>query len=589
MKSLPMITAAAFAMASALPVLADDAVRDTLDLNVTFVGDREVLMRDAHKEMHWPEPAAIALEKPNFTYSVLPKRIDVQPTWEREKAKRLKVEDPLQRLYKGFVEGGMGNYTSPYFMLNYADLRSREHAWGVEYTHASTHGGFSYDNDSLGTDVPQDFSSNALEGWYTRFFKKEYVKFSSRYNREALSYYGRVDGLNEPDSSLFPLGDSSVYNTFHLRAELGDLESARRDWRHRIVLDYGRLWNDRNTNESNFDAAITLQGAIEDNPVSLDLHTNIDRLDRQEEGLIVPLAKQAIVDLHPAVYKTHKSLKTKVGFGMWVDAQGRQPFLFVPELEASVSLLQNLFIPYVAIDGGVVQNRFETALATNPYLPSPSDSASIWKNSYEGFVATGGMRGSITSAFTFDLSARHRRVNQALTWAPDAVYGNGASFRPLYQDLSITTLQANAHLKLGEATELQGHVKQHAYTVRDSSLNLSSPWYLPNLELHVRASHTVKGKLKLSTGLRTVTGRTGLNAVPLGADGDLFVTDGMDNIGYAFDLQDIVDWNMRIEYRYNARLGAWLNGENLLNRANPIWAGYNSQGTRVTFGFNYAF
>ncbi len=589
MNSMPLITVTAVALATALPALAHEANRDTLDLNVTFVGDREVLMRDAHKEMHWPEPATITLQKPNFDYSVLPKRIDVQPTWERQKARRLKVEDPLQRLYKGFVEGGMGNYTSPYLLLNYADLRSREHAWGVEYSHRSTHGGFSYDNDSLGTDVPQDFSSNALEGWYTRFFKKEYVKISSRHNREALSYYGRVDGLNEGDSSLFPLGDSSVYNTLHMRAELGDLESARRDWRHRVVLDYGRLWNDRNTNESNFDAAITLQGAIEDNPVSLDLHTNIDRLDRQEEGLIVPLAKQAIFDLHPAVYKSHKALKTKLGFGMWVDAQGNQPFLFVPELEASVSLLQNLFIPYVSIDGGVVQNRFETALASNPFLPSPTDSASIWKNSYEGIVAQGGMRGSITSAFTFDVSARHRRVNQALAWAPDQVYGNGASFRPIYQDLSITTLQANAHLKLGEATELQGQVQQHAYAVRDSALSVSTPWNLPTLEIDIQASHTIKEKLKLSTGLRTVTGRTGLNAVPLLAEGDQFVNNQSGNVGYAYELQDILDWRLRIEYRYNARLGAWLNGENLLNRANPIWAGYNSQGTRVTFGFNYAF
>lgn len=589
MKPMPMITATAFALASILPAMAHDVGRDTLDLNVTFVGDREVLMRDAHKEMHWPEPATIALQKPNFTYSVLPKRIDVEPIWERQKAKRLKVEDPLQRLYKGFVEGGMGNYTSPYFLINYADLRSRDHAWGVEYSHTSTHGGFSYDNDSLGVDVPQDFSSNGLEGWYTRFFKKEYVKLSSQYNREALSYYGRVAGFDEADSSLFPLGDSSVYNTLHVRAELGDMQSAKREWRHHVVLDYGRLWNDRNTSESNFDAAITLKGAIEDNPVSLDLHTNIDRLDRQEEGLIVPMAKQAIFDLHPAVYKDHKALKTKLGFGMWVDAQGTQPFLFVPELEASVSLLQNLFIPYVSIDGGVVQNRFETALASNPFLPSPTDSASIWKNSYEGIVAQGGMRGSITSAFTFDVSARHRRVNQSLTWAPEGAFGNGASFRPIYQDLSITTLQANAHLKLGESTELRGQIQQHAYSVRDSALSISTPWNLPALEIDVQASHILKGKLKVSTGLRTVSGRSGLNAVPLDAEGDQYVSSTTETLGYAYALQDIVDWRLRIEYRYNARLGAWLKGENLLNRANPIWAGYNSQGTRVTFGFNYAF
>ena len=43
------------------------------------------------------------------------------------------------------------------------------------------------------------------------------------------------------------------------------------------------------------------------------------------------------------------------------------------------------------------------------------------------------MRGSITSSFTFDLSASHRRVNQALTWAPMDVYGSGAGFQPIYR------------------------------------------------------------------------------------------------------------------------------------------------------------
>lgn len=589
MKTLTLIAATAATLGNASPAHAE-APRDTLDLNVTFVGDREVLMRDAHKEMHWPEPAVIALQKPDFTYSVLPKRIDVQPTWEREKAKRLKVEDPLQRLYKGFVEAGMGNYTSPYLLFNYADLRSRERAWGVEYAHTSTKGGFLYEDDALGQGVPQHFSTNTLDGWYKRFFKKEYLKVSGTYDRNAISYYGRVSGLAEPDSSLFALGDTGRFSTFHVRAEIGDMAPAKRSWNHRIVLDYGTLWNDRNTKEHNFDFQAKLKGHIEDNPVSLQAHANIDRLERVEEGLIVPPLKQAIFDLHPAVYKDYNALKTKVGFGMWVDAQGNQPFLFVPELEASVSLLQDLFIPYVAVNGGVNQNRFETALQANPFLPSPEDSTSVWKNSYETIRATGGMRGSITSFFTFDLNASHRRINQALTWAPLGIYGSGAGFQPLYQDLSITTIQANANLALGASTSVQGQVKQHTYAVRDSALSELTPWNLPGLEINVRARHSFKDKLIVQAGIRTVTGRRGLQAIPVAPSGENFITDAIGtNIGYAYDLADVVDLNMQIEYRYNARLGAWLSGENLLNQSNPLFFGYNSQGTRITFGFNYAF
>lgn len=242
------------------------------------------------------------------------------------------------------------------------------------------------------------------------------------------------------------------------------------------------------------------------------------------------------------------------------------------------------------MNGGVNQNRFETALQANPFLPSPEDSSSVWQNSYETLHATGGMRGSITSSFTFDLSASHRRVNQALTWAPMDVYGSGAGFQPIYQDLSITTLQANANVTLGANTTLQGQIQQHTYAVRDSALSEQTPWNLPGLEINVRARHSFKEKLIVQTGFRTVTGRRGMQAVPVAPSGENFITDGLNtNIGYAYDLADIVDWNIRLEYRYNARLGAWLSGDNLLNQPNPLFFGYNSQGTRVTFGFNYAF
>ncbi len=588
MKTLSLICFASVALENALPTIASEP-RDTLDLNVTFVGDREVLMRDAHKEMHWPEPVVIERKKQDFVYTVLPKRIDVEPAWDRRKPKRLKVEDPLQRLYKGFVEAGLGNYKSPFLLVSYADLRSRERAWGMEYEHTSTQGGFWDDDDPLGENVPQNFSTNSLEGWYKSFFKKEYIKLNGLFDSNVISYYGRISGTNEADSSHLPFNEPRRFSIIRMRAEMGSMESANRSWNHLIELDYGTLWNDLNTNEHNFDVSARLEGHIKNDPITLHAHVNIDRLERKDEGLSVPRTKQAIIDVHPAVYKNYKTVKTKLGFGMWVDAQGNQPFLFVPELEASVSLLQDLFIPYVLIEGGVDQNRFETALQLNPYLPSPSDSTSIWKNSYETLHAKAGMRGSITSAFTFDLSASHRRINQAMTWSPLHVNSQGASFQPIYQDLSITTLQADAHVALGSSTSLQGQIQQHTYAVRDTALSERSPWNLPRLEINIRARHSIKNKFIVQTGIIVAGGRRGLQAIPVEHDEERIIQSNEEPIGYASDLTDMVNWNMRLEYRYNSRLGAWLSGENLLNKSNPILIGYNSQGTRVSFGFNYAF
>ncbi len=579
-------------IAVALPcgALASTVSPDTLDLNVTFTGDREVLLRDAHKEMHWPQPATITRSKGDFSYSVLPTRKNVQPVWERERPKRLKIDEPLPLLYRGFGEVGMGNFLSPSLLVSYTDLRSRNQSWGTEVSHRSTRDGFIGLLES--SPIPQRFSTNEWAGWYKRFFGKTYVAAQSNYTRNLVSYYGRAEGFHTIDSVSIGSGDSVVFNAWHAQLEFGSQDQSRQKWKHQSTVDYGVFWNDQNVKEQNLDARFQLQGSVEETPVSLVMHANIDRLNRNSEGFILTPQKQAVFDLHTLAMRDFNQLKTSFGFGMWVDAQGQQPFLFVPEIEASIGLLQNLFVPYVKLGGGIDQNRYETVLAENPFVPSPSpaDSGQTWQNTYETIHLQAGMRGSITSAIAFHVSAEHSRRNQHLFWAPNTHVGDGAYFRPLYQDLSITTLQANATWKLGQSTEFIGEVQQHTYTVRDSSFNEMSAWNLPTFEVNGSVQHTIKQKLRILTSLNVKTGRRGLKSATLDVnDPEVIETSSATAWGYAYEMNDFLQWDVRIDYLYNARLNAWVSGQNLLNQANPIFAGYNGQGTRFQLGFSIAF
>lgn len=574
-------------------VAADTHATDTLGFDVTFIGDREVLLRDAHKEMHWPQPARIERTKPAFEYGILPNRLNVEPTWERQGPKRLKIEEPLPRLYRGYTRVGMGNYLRPTLLVNFTDLRSRQHTWGTALQHESTRGGFA-PMPGVTVETPQAFSQNALEGWYKRFLPHAVLSGSTKYQRNHLSYYGRVNNLVPIDSTPFPLGDSTTYSAWHSRVEFHQNDAAGRSWTQHATVDYGLLWSDRNVTEHNLDVRLKTLGDIEGTPIQLLFHTNIDRLKRQEEGLIVAPQKQAIFDLHPTVRKQFKGLTTQFGFGMWVDAQGTRPFVFVPELEASVGLLQNLFVPYLGLNGGVLQNRYETALGQNPFIPA-LDTTTVWRNTYEGFRATAGMRGSITSAIAFELKAEFAQRDQQLFWAAADPYSSGSAFRAHYQDLGISTLSANATWQLTSRTSLAGEIQQHSYTFRDSAVSELAAWNLPQVEIRVQAQHTVKEKLKLTTDLEILNGRRGLNAAGIDETTAAVIANSIDgeaasvNLGFASDLSDYVAWNAQVEYVYNSRLSAWLSGENLLNRSNPIWAGYNSQGIRFQLGFNYAF
>jgi hypothetical protein len=280
--------------------------------------------------------------------------------------------------------------------------------------------------------------------------------------------------------------------------------------------------------------------------------------------------------------------------GLWIDAQGEQPFLFAPEIDASVSLLRDLFVPYVRIDGGIDQNRYRSGLEANPFVALPSnalpDSNKTWNNTYETFHAALGMKGSITKIFSFNLNAEIKRNNQHLFWVQDNAYSDGRSFDPLFQDVTITSLQGDATWNLGKTTALHGRVAQHNYNFRDSITNDQAAWFLPQFELESTITHTIKNKLRLRANLLIQTGRAGLSssgAEDIGTPIAIRETNRI--VGFATELDNIALLNLQAEYLYNARLSGWLKIDNVLNQANPFFTGYNNQNFRFQMGASYSF
>ena len=548
-------------------------ILDTLDLDVTFIGDREVLLQDAHKQLHWPEASSLRKAKPTFSYSMLPKRLNVQPEWKRNGPVRLRVDQPLPRLYQGFVQGGLGNFISPSLDFSYTDLRSRQGTWGIRGTHHSSQGGYA-DNDS----IDDRFSSNSAEMWAKRFYGKEAVELSTHFKRERNSYFG---GDTAFSVSSFPA--SMRYNVAGLRLAVRNFNADSTDLRHNATLSYDYLWNGDTLREHNFDMGLKLNSFVEDVPVSLYLHANIDQFNITPGEGNPTNAKQAVIDLHPSIQHKAGKISTRLGLGLWVDAQGNTPFLIVPEAEASISLLRDLFIPYVLIEGGVRQNRYQTVLGDNPFISSLIEDT--LRNTYEKIHLQAGLRGSITKAFVFHLSASHERFDQFLLWSSN-LESHGKTIAPLFRDMNRSSIQADATWQLDEQFTLIGSIQKSVYNFRDDSL--SSAWNLPTFQTEIGAVYTWKEKVRFSSQLAVQTGRLTLQSWG-DADSESIYSTSDDFLGFQSELGAYAQWNAQVEYLYNGRLSGWVHFDNLLNRPNRFLPGYNSQKFRFQMGVSYAF
>ena len=560
------------------------ATGDTLDLDVTFIGDREILLQDAHKQLHWPEPAQLTTTKPTFTYSMLSKRMNVQPEWSKNGPVRLRVSEPLRRLYKGHFQAGLGNYISPTVHFSYTDLRSREGTWGIRGGHDSSQGGYA-SVDSI-EDV---FSTSSIACWGKRFLGSESVEVSSDWSRQRVSLFGGAPDLLGTASST-----KRIYNVWGVHVDAQNFETKNKSLQHQIQASY-QLLNDGGIQEHNVDLHVEVQfngktpsqstsNEFEALPISLLLHSNIDRLTRSVEGSEAPTIRQAIFDLHGRFSKTFGNIKTTAGAGIWIDAQGEKPFMPVLELEASTSLLRDLFIPYLRVDGGILQNRYQKLLDSNPFLSTNADSLN---NSYEKIHAQIGLRGSITKAFTFNLSGHHQRFDQFLLWRGDALSLRQETFIPLYANFNQTSLQADASWRLGSAFTLTGSLQQNSYSFESDNDEVNRPWNLPTLQTELGAVYTWKEKVRIGSQIELLTGRNTLQSWSV--DGAIALYSEDDLVGFETPLGATTSWNMQLEYLYNGRLSGWIHLNNILNQANPFLPGYNSQKFRFQMGMNYAF
>ena len=198
------------------------------------------------------------------------------------------------------------------------------------------------------------------------------------------------------------------------------------------------------------------------------------------------------------------------------------------------------------------------------------------------------MKGSITRSFSFHVNAEFQRNNQHLFWVQQNAFSTGQSFAPLYQDVNITSLHGDVAWRIGDNTELQGHIAQHNYHFRDSLTNVQEAWFLPRLELDATFQHTFKDKLRLKADLLIQTGRQGLTTDSESGTPVSFQMTSQ-TLGFAATLDNITMVNVHAEYLYSSRLSGWLKLNNVLNQANPFFTGYENQNLRFQMGASYAF
>jgi len=585
-------------------------------LQVTFVGDRELYLREVSKPGDSPREVDLGVDKPIIYYAPIVKRTVPEPTIRQIAPLAVEMDAPLPRLYAGHARAGFGIYTSPLLELHLGDTRSRQGAWGVSLRHRSS-AGSTGQADSLG--VNEGWSKNALNGYYRRFVKRSSVTASGFLQRDAWGLHG-LDLASASAGYFSAPTERQSYTRMGADLRIQNHERDSTKVHRNLSLSYSRLsigpsplpGNAAQTEilrdpgrENLIEATGRIHTWRDDARYDLNYEAHIigSRLDAIGDSTAAAMNRSsALVGVRPTVTKERGAYRIQAGAGLWVDARGAQSFHFYPAAEVRFRLLDDVFVPYGGVNGGMQRNAIHDLVAENPffdagYQAGPDATRGALRHTNRAMELYGGVRGKLTRDLAFNAQARTTRFRDFQYWVNEAGADSaGQRFSAAYDSLTVASVIGEATYRGQGPLELTARAEFHTYGTGDQPY----AWYQPRTRISASGRWNLEEVLFLDLGMEIVGARYAPSRVPFSGITDVEGQDiqtagetfgplfGDGDPIYARKLSAYTAIDLGIEYRYNARLSLGLNAKGPLSDTEII-GGYGAQKMGIMMLASYRF
>jgi outer membrane receptor protein involved in Fe transport len=254
--------------------------------------------------------------------------------------------------------------------------------------------------------------------------------------------------------------------------------------------------------------------------------------------------------------------KAKIGVDIVIDAGVKTKAHLYPVAELKYSMFNDIFIPYAGLRGGLKQTTFKSLTADNEFiLPNVA-----LRNENTAIDVYGGIKGTLSKRMSFNLSASFARVQNKALFVTDTTFSVGNKFNLLYDTLNLTTIEGSLSYQLNEKLKIDGIGRFYSYGL----LNNTYAWNLPQWQAIARGSYNLFDKFLVNLDLNFEGGR---KALVYAMEEDVTV----ENNQFAKSLGLVADINLGLEYRYNKRLSAFIQMNNLASQRYNRWYNYPVQ------------
>jgi hypothetical protein len=548
-----------------------------------IISEAERPISPSYRITEIPKVIDTVIPIPNIDYPLLIRNKETEINLNDIEASRIKIVDKLEKLYPGYIKLGLGNYTTPIGEFYYNTTRNRRTNMGVHVKHHSSWG-------KLNGWSPQTFD-NTEGKLFGEFFATDY-KFETEidYLNSGYHFYGvedttdffttdslrnRVQGFG----GMFKMSNNSRKDSAKLlwSATLGN----------QYFHEFQRPWDtsDKHARNNNFRAGAAFKYKHLRNVYNLDFDWLYNRYWFAENDETLPTEERfnernANIHFRPTISTYGEKWKIVYGLDMVFDFPkvntNESIFKVVPVIEGKYSLFDDMFIPYVGIDGGVTQNSFYTLNRINPYMYSGTELLNE-----RLFNLYGGIKGTLSKTISFNIAAHLKNyknkalfVNMNTPQAGGLINTDLNRYDVIYDNMNSMGLEGSMSFQLDEKLKIDAIAQYYRYNPE----NELYAWHLPELKLTLRGSYNMFDKIYAKADFTLEQGRK--SPVYLFNPAD-------DNI--AVNMPVIADGNLSVEYRYNSRISAFVQLNNIAAQKYDRWYNNRVQGFQVLGGVTFGF
>lgn len=532
-------------------------------LRFTIRKDYRPVARDAKKILARPEVKHDTTSLPKVNYSVLSKTKEIIYEAEPLQAATLSNE-PLAKLYKGFIKAGFGNYTMPFLEASFSSLRSKKFQAGFFARYHASYAKLNKVRDFGFTDA-------GIKGFGKYFTKNHVLAFGLEYDVDENYYYG-FDRNDVTFENLASVKDDSLHQVFHHVGFNLDLTALREKKPHlmdQAALAYGYT-RDNFKAEEHY-AALSAGIAFPIKKETMFIKTTFDYYNLAQPS---QKTNNLIWGIEPKFRAQRERWGIDLGVNFSLDVNDTTTkILLFPVLDFHYFLVKDMLRFYVGAKGGVQRNGLRSISQLNPYFATDQ----TLSNSWERLNIYGGFKGSITRSIGFDLSVAEIITGQQMFFVNDTTNGLGNKFQAEFHDARVTSFKGALSYQLKSKLQLVAEAEYRLFVMPTDSIK---PWHEAPFRFTFSGNYNLKDKIIFKASISAYGSRVARG----------FSTDSLGVVSMTpITMKGYADASIGVEYRYRKWLGAFVDFRNIAALRYQKWNQYQAQRFSFIAGLNFSF